>query len=370
LKGIIMDMLFNGQAVGSVADTLMRNNFEVRSLRPYLSDDGKYTCIDVHNGKFDKETGLAIYEPKIIGNASATLRKDAWKWLDTVVVKAAKPRLKAVMDLRSSGLTYTLPNGLGTTVLETQTQSDIGPASVSMDGLRKNPNDRPIYGLNFLPLPIVHKDFSYSARQLATAARSGSPLDTTTAELAARQVADETERLLLGTSTVADQYSYGGGNVYGLTDFPQRITKTITAPTASGWVPKTLLSEVQSMIELARLKFHYGPFTMYVAGTWSQYLGSDYVANFPSKTLRDRILDLEEISDIVALDYLSGAKFDIVLLQKTSDVARLVLGMDITTVMWDTEGGLQKNFKVMSIIVPQLRSDHNSNTGIVHGSSA
>jgi len=43
--------------------------------------------------------------------------------------------------------------------------------------------------------------------------------------------------------------------------------------------------------------------------------------------------------------------------------------MDMTTVQWDTQGGLQQNFKVMSIMVPQTRADQNGNTGIVHGSS-
>lgn len=362
-----MDMLFNGQAVGSVADKLMEHNFDARSLRPYLSNDGQYTCIDVHNGKFDPETGLAVFEPKIIGNATATLRKDAWKLLDEAVIKVAKPRLKAVNDMRSRGNTFTVPNGLGTTVLETQNQSDISPASVSMDGLRKGENDRPVYGIGYLPLPIVHKDFSFSARQLATAARSGSPLDTTTAELAARQVAEETERLLLGTSLVADQYSFGGGKVYGFTNLPTRISVELTSPASSAWVPKTLLTEVLNMIEQARLKYHYGPFTMYVSGAWSQYMGQDYVTNYP-KTLRSRIMELEEITDIVTLDYLSS--YDIVLVQHTSDVARLVLGMELTTVMWETNGGMLKNFKVMSIIVPQLRSDQNGNTGIVHGSIA
>jgi uncharacterized linocin/CFP29 family protein len=361
----MIDFVFNGQAHGDVADRLMQLGFNAQTLRPYLSDCGNYTCIDVHNGKFHPETGLAVYEPRIIGNATATLRKDAWKHLDEAVIKVAKPRLKAVADVRGSGLTYAIPNGLGTTVLETETQSDIGPASVSMDGLRKNENDRPVWELGFLPLPIVHKDFSFSARQIATAARSGSPLDTTSAELAARRVAEETEKMLLGTSTVAAAYSFGGGKVYGFTDFPDRLLKTITAPTSTGWVSKTLLDEIQGMIEQARVKFQYGPFTLYVSGAWSQYLGADYVTNYP-KTLRERIMSLEEISSIVTVDYLNA--FDIVLVQKTSDVVRLVMGMDITTVMWESQGGMQKNFKIMSIIVPQLRSDQNGSTGIVHGS--
>jgi len=56
--------------------------------------------------------------------------------------------------------------------------------------------------------------------------------------------------------------------------------------------------------------------------------------------------------------------------QQTSDVIREVVGMDITTVQWEEEGGMRLNFKVMAILVPQLRADFNGNTGIVHGSTA
>ena len=56
-----------------------------------------------------------------------------------------------------------------------------------------------------------------------------------------------------------------------------------------------------------------------------------------------------------------------VLVQMTADVCREVVGMDITTVQWESHGGMQLNFKVMCILVPQLRSDFNGTTGIVHG---
>ena len=68
------------------------------------------------------------------------------------------------------------------------------------------------------------------------------------------------------------------------------------------------------------------------------------------------------------MDYLdpTGAAYVMVMVQMTTDVVREVVGMDITTVQWETKGGMQLNFKVMAILVPQLRADQNGNTGIVH----
>lgn len=344
----------NGQASGDVASRLMASNFDVRGLRPYTGKDGRTYITMTQNG---------VTRAVPISNATTTLRPDDWKLLDDAIVKVAQPRLKAVGDLRGAGLTFNIPNGMGKTVLETETMSDIGPASVSMDGLREGQNDRPVFELTNLPLPIIHKDFSYSLRQIAASRNGGSPLDTTTAELAARKVAEEIERLLLGNSSVADQYSFGGGVIYGYTDYPNRITRTITSPTSSGWTGSTFLADLLAMKQDSMDAFYYGPWQVYVAPNWDQFLDSDFKAA-SDKTLRNRCLEVSGISGIKTLDYMTG--YDIIMVQMTTDVVREVIGMDLTTVEWDSAGGLQKNFKVMAIMVPQLRADQNSNTGLVH----
>ncbi|GAF74086.1 unnamed protein product, partial [marine sediment metagenome] len=172
------------------------------------------------------------------------------------------------------------------------------------------------------------------------------------------------ERMLIGNSTAADQYSYGGGVIYGYTDFPSRLTKTITSPTASGWTGSTLVTEVLAMMAQARGAFHFGPYILYTGVSWEQYLGEDFKAA-SDKTLRNRILEIEGLNAVSGLDFLPG--FDLILVQMVSNVVREVIGMDITTVQWDTHGGMQKNFKIMTIQVPQLRADNSGNTGIVHG---
>jgi len=215
-----MDFIYNGQASGGVADRLIANNMQVGALRPYLGKDGRTYITVVDN------EGKAKAVP--VTNAPASLRKDDWKLLDEAIVRVAKERLRAVADLRSAGLTFGIANGMGKTILETETQSDISPAEISMDGLRLSSADRPHFELTNLPLPIIHKDFNFTARQLTTSRNGGSPLDTTTAELAGRRVAEEAEKLLLGVSS---SFAYGGGTVYGLTNFPSRITASLTDQT-------------------------------------------------------------------------------------------------------------------------------------------
>ena len=352
-----MDFLLNGAAHGSVAGVLMQNGFDPLSLRPYIGKDGRQYIT--------QNVGGVLKAVPLVGNATATLRSDEWKAIDDVVTKVAKERLKAVDDLRGAGLTYSIPNGLGKTILETETQSDINDASVSMDGMRENANDRPIYELTSLPLPIIHKDFSFSARQIATSRNGNTPLDTTMAELASRKVAETAEKLVIGSY---GSYAFGGGTVYGYINFPNRITALLTAPTASGWIGNTLLTEILGMRQDSIDAYHYGPWRLYLGTSWSEYLDDDYSSSYGGKTTRQRIADVDGISSVGTLDYLTG--FQVLLVQQTTDVVRLVIGMDITTVQWETHGGMLQHFKVMGIMVPQLRTDQNDNTGIVHGSTS
>lgn len=354
----MQDYILNGQATGNVAATLLASGMDVSSLRPFIGDDGR-TYITRNNS-----AGVQVAQPT--NNANATLLRLEWTELDEVVIRAALPRLRAVADLRGRGLQFSIPNGMGKTALQSQAQSDINAASISMDGLAESAGDRPVYNLTNLPLPIIHKDFSFPARQIATSRSGGMPLDLSMAELAARRVAEGAEQLLLG---VGPSYAYAGGAIYGYTNFPSRITKALSSPLVSSWTPKATVADVLNMRYLSQQHLHYGPWVLYTSLAWDAYLDNDLnavSANSSNITLRDRLRRIEGIDDVVTLDYLNG--YDMVLVQMTTDVAREVVGMDITTVQWETHGGMLLNFKVMCILVPQVRADANGNTGIVHGS--
>jgi len=335
---------------GASIDRLLASNMDPRVCRPWIGDDGRSYVINAQGNV-------------VTANALATLRKDDWIQLDDAIIAAAKPRLKLVADLRARGLQYSIPNGMGKTVLQTETMSDISAAELTMDGLNRTGGDRPAFELTNLPLPIAHKDFSFSARQLAASRNGGSPLDTTTAELAGRRVAEIIEQLTIGL-TIPGTYTFGGGTVYGLTNFTGTLTRTITTPTGANG--GTTIIDITAMMTQSRAIYHNGPWMLYTSPNWAQFLDQDYSTAKGDNTLRQRIMALEGIMGVTTLDYLED--YDVVLVQMTSDVIRMVVGMELTTMQWEVEGGLQKQFKVMAIIVPQVRMDQNSRTGIVYGS--
>jgi len=350
-----MDYIINGNPVGPVANELLSNGFDLRSRRPYIAKDGKGYVSTTLNGK---QTAVRV--------ANATLRYDEWKMFDDAVLKASRPRLRGVADMRAAGLTYTIPNGMGKTVFVTEKMSDPGNAAISMDGLRASADDRPIFEVENLPLPIISSDFSFSARQLAASRNGNTPLDTAMAEAAARRVAEEAEKLLIGNSGIwGSTKTYGGGYIYGLTSHPDVTAVDVTAPTDPAWTGTTLVEELLEMIQASLDDYHFGPWAVYFSPAWTRFLGEDFKAA-SDKTVSQRIGEIDGFTSIRTLDYMTG--YTVLLVQMTSDVVREVIGMEMTTVQWETSGGLEVHFKVMAIMVPQVRSDKNERCGIVYGS--
>lgn len=351
------DFILNSAANGSLSSQLLANNFDTSVLRPFVGDDGR-SYISRNTGKLD-DNGNPIAEA-LVTNAGATLRKDEWEQIDDVVVKAARKRLKIVNWLRSSGLSVNIPNGFGTTVYQYERQSDISAARISMDALAPGDNDRPVYDLVNLPLPIIHKEVTMSSRQLATSRKGNTPLDTSMLELAAIKVAEEAEKLHLGTFGT---FVFGGATLYGLTNFPSRITGSATDPAGGSWTPTATYNDVLAMISAAYDKFRYGPFKLWYSTGYLQYMMRQFSLYDPTP-LERAIANIPQISSVEVCDYLTGKQ--LLLVQEDSSTVRTVIGMDIQTVQWQERGGLLEKFRVMAMMVPQMKVDQSSNCGVVH----
>lgn len=377
---MFVDYIQNGQAHGEVGEQLTQCRYDPGLLRPWRGKNGKtYVTINagvdeegkpkrlVRNAKDLKENGYDI--PTL--NA-ASLRKDEWKRLDRAVMRAARQRSRAWADL-SAANTISGFDGMSKTVYEYETMSDPGDAMIDMDGISEGQADSPLYQLEGIPLPITHASFHFSARQLSTSRNTGSPLDTTTAEACGRRVAETIEKMTIGMTApswaygATSEYGSSAGKIWGYITHPDRLTKTdLTTP--DGTNGATTVDEILEMIQQASNAYHYGPFMLYHSTDWDQYMDDDYRSN-DSRTLRDRIRAIEAVTDVRRLDFLTNTH-TLILVQMTSEVAAAINAMDVTTVMWETRGGMQVNFKVMAIQVPLLRSDYNGNTGIVHGTTA
>lgn len=312
---------------GSVAQQLAANNFNVNALR-----------------------------------SNSVLRKEEWNLLDTQLVQIARSRLKVVDALLSAGLSFPITNGLGTTTLQWEEQSDMEDAQLSMDAVTRGQKDRLAFDINTLPLPIVHADFHISIRNLESSRRLGTPLDTATMTTAMRKVAEKVETIVInGASSLA----MGGGTLYGMLDFPGRNTASLVSGNwdASGKTGVEIMDDVQLLIAASHADNMFGPYGLFVPTTWWTVLSEDYSTQY-ARTIFNRLSEIPNLSFIQVADFLPAN--EAVMLQLDPSVMDIVVGMQPRVVSWESEGGMMLNFKVMTIMVPRPKVDYEGRSGIVH----
>lgn len=366
MSEVQVDLISRGQSVGQVAHQLQNNGkLDIGRMRPFVDAKGRF-CVTIYKGGDPKK--ITSYQTQILTNGTATLRRDEWKALDDMVLEVSRERLGGVEDLISKGLTYNLGNAMGTTVLEWHDVSDAMEADMTMDGINRGKNDRPVYQYNYLPIPIIHSDYEIDARSLAASRNMGNPLDTTSAERAARKVAEKLEKLLFTDLT----YSYGEldsrsrNSIYSYVNFPDRNQISIGThwDDLSSSIGATIIAQVVSMKQALIDVHHYGPYMLYIPTNYETVLDLDYDTTTPGTTIRERIMKIAGISGIKVVDYLTAD--NVLLVEMNRGTVRLVRGLGLQNVQWGEEGNMVTKYKVLTIQVPQIRSDQAGHCGIAH----
>jgi len=358
-----------GKAQGDVATHAMAGGaLDVNSMKPFIAEDGRAYVTYFKGGNPKKPQS---YGTRPVTNA--TLRRDEWKHLDEALLQLAEERLGGVQDLIDNGLVYNIGSGMGSTVLEYHDVSDALEADLTMDGITRALGDRPDFTTVYLPLPIIHADYEINARVLAASRSLGAPLDTTLAKRAGRKILEKLEKMLFQNET----YAFGGGTIYSYLNHPDR--NLITLSTYGVWDDDSattaleIIECVKAMKQASIDAHYYGPWMLYIPTNYEVRLDNDYDMTTPGTTIRERILKIAGIKGIKVVDYLHNSEDsldadNVLLVCMQPDVVRLVQGMGIQNVQWQEEGKMVTKYKVMTIQVPQIRSDQEGHSGIVHAS--
>jgi hypothetical protein len=366
-----VDLIANGRAKGQVANYLANNGrLDLGRMRPFIDEETGMACMTVYKGgSIEDEESWAVIPLGV--NATATLRRDEWKQLDDAILEPSRYRLGGVEDLISKGLVFNLGNAMGTTVLEWHDVSEAGEAELTMDAVTRGKNDRVVFQHNYLPIPIIHVDYEINARELAASRNMGNPLDTTMAERGARRIMEKLETMLFTDTTYAfgETDSRGRNKIYSYVNHPDRNQVSFSSVPGvhwndSGTSGKEIVDCVNALKQVAINNYHFGPYMLYIPTAYETAIDGDYDVVSPGITIRERIMKIAGIQGIKVVDKLTAD--NVLLVQMTPDVVRLVRGMGLQNVEWGTEGGMITKFKVMTIQVPQIRSDQNGKSGIVH----
>lgn len=367
MTGANVDLISNNQSQGIVANALQKSgSLNINKKRPYLDEDG-IPCITVFKGGDPSE--LSNYEAVFAAqvglqvNADTTLTKEEWLELDSAVEGVSREELTVYDYFVGKGLTKPLKNAFGTTVLQWQTVSDSQSAIMTMDGVARGQGDRVQYADKFLPVPILHADYEINARFLAVSRKDGNGVDTEEAANAARRIMEKKEDLLIGTGT----YTFGGGTMYSLLNFPDRNTVTLTGDwNLSGTTGAEIVDDVRRLKRANKDALRGGPAVLIIPNDYEDKLGQDYsVSGGSLMTIRQRIMLLGGITDILVSERL--ADNNVLLVELNKRTIEIVTGMSLTNIFWEVEGGMVGKYKLMEITVPRFKSDYNGNSGIAHG---
>lgn len=359
MSEVQVDLMNQGQAQGELAGRIASaGRLDIGAMRPYIGKDGRSYMTVYKGGDPKKKENYHILQT----NSAGTLRRDEWKQLDEAVLMIAEKRLTGIQNLIDNNLVYNLGNAMGTTVLEYHDVGDALVAELSMDAVSRAEGDRQQYKTIYLPIPIIHADYEINQRVLEASRALGNPLDTSMAERAGRKVSEKLESLLFTDTS----YSFGGGTISSYLNYTDRNTVDLsTAWDDANKTGKQIVADVLEMKQESIDDHFYGPWMLYVPTSYETKLDEDYADAKGDNTIRERILNIAGINGVEVIDTLPDD--NVLLVQMTSDVVRLVRGMGIQNVQWQTEGGFVNKFKAITIQVPQIRSDQKGNCGIVHG---
>ncbi len=288
------------------------------------------------------------------------LRSDEWKEIDRAVLAVARQSLVGVADLRSFDLIHPL-GGLGTIISAYERGSDMSSANVDMSGVAAGVEDVSAFDMAGVPIPIVHKDFRLSVRELEAARRMGNAIDTTNAAVAGQKVAEGLESILFNGSDIKS----GGYALYGYTTHPNRNTGL--ADGDFGTIAN-IYPTVNRMVAAARNDGYGGPYVLYVPNDQYSEMLAVYTDGSGQTALRrclENIPGLQKVQNASALT--SGT---LVLVSMQRNVVDLAVAQDVVTIEWGEMGGMLSRFKVLAAMAPRIKSDGAGHSGIVHYTGA
>lgn len=336
---------------GEPAQVLLNSGMDLGVLRPYWSYNKK-------NKRWMPVANLRGYS-RPVPVENATLLPDEWKQIDGAVLKTARKRMGFYMSLSAAGLTTPLTNPFGTMLFGwDKMQDDDGDAAITMEPDVPPLEGRPTYDRDWVPIPLITKGFRLNLRELDASRKYGEPLSTSGIAQSTLKVTEAAEKLCLhGTAGT----KFGGAKVYGATNYPSRLTGSLTAAwTESAANPH---QDTLNMVQATTNNLHYGPYFMYIPTAYSTAIEGDH-SNSYSKSIRQRMLETEDLNGIKKLDYLDTG--NVLLLEHDEMSVRILVGFEPRTIQWATRGGMSFEFMIMACIVPNYRADANGRTGITH----
>jgi uncharacterized linocin/CFP29 family protein len=274
-----------------------------------------------------------------VGMDTASLTDEEIRYIDERVVEAVRP----IIVGRRLFPVFTLPHA-GFITVRGYKRTDMSQARISLYGQGKN-KDRSIKMPFDITVPVIHKEFTINWRDLEASRANGLPLDTQDAENAARQCAEEEDKLLL----TGEYTGWKALGIEGLATATGRNTKA----SAGAW-PANALTDLSAAIGELEADGHMGPYGAILRSSWAAKLRA-LVSNTATKYI-EVIKDLFAAGIYVSDNLFTSAGLTTIaaVVEPSQENFEMVIGKDLSTfVKQDEDMNLQ--CKEFEVVAPRIK---------------
>ena len=274
-----------------------------------------------------------------VGLNTAQLTDEERIYVDSRIVETVRPKLVG----RRLFPVFTLPHA-GFITVRGYKLTDMSEARISIHGQGKN-KDRSEKEAFDVTVPTIHKEFALWWRDLEASRTNGLPLDTQDAENAARQVAEEEDKLLL----TGEYTGWKACGIEGLATATGRNTEA----SAGAW-PTYALTDLSDAIAELEADGHMGPFAEVLRSTWAAKLRA-LVTNTATKWI-EVIADLFKAGIYVSdsLYTSAGATTSALVVEPGQDNFEMVIGRDLSLFTKQDED-MNLQCKVHEVVAPRIK---------------
>ncbi len=275
---------------------------------------------------------------KRVGLETGQLTDEELRYIDERVVEAVRPALVG----RQIFPAFRLPHA-GFKTWRGYKATDMSQATIDMEGQTED-FDRVELDPFDVDVPVISKGFILYWRDVIASRRGGLPLETTHVENAARQIAEEEDKLLL----TGEYTGWRALGIEGLATATNRNTKA----SAGAW-PANAMTDINAAIGELETDGHYGAYALIVRAAWHRKLWG-LITN-------TGIMYVEKIREIVGSIYVSdslyasdGGTDSALVVEPGEQNFEMGIGQDITTFTQQDEH-MNTIGKVYEVVAPRIK---------------
>lgn len=304
-------------------------------------------------------------------NLPSSLRIDDWVEYSGEIRPQHEVAPNAVERLLGEG--FGISSSLARYVYVSQMRGVELDAEVSMNARAKGQQDMPAFGLDGVPLPIVHADYELDSREYQNAQAFGESFDTSVGQEAARAVFRKEEDILWNGLDMSINTDRGTFSIDGLA---VDNAKNIDIAASANWAtdPTAIIPDLKDTydaieqqagkegLDAGPMPEQTGAYLFVPRRKYAAVSRGDYETSATDEPVIERVR-----RQFGELELVPAPRLDVntaVLLTNDQRYFQIINAQGLTNTNWEVDGGLGLKNKVMASRIPYLKEQPDGIKGV------